>query len=210
MPPDAEPSHEQQLELGIEGFEWDDECAHESIRQLYRNTVAFAKRKIFWYSREAEKNSKLAKRMRLVIIVLLTIGGMCPLIDATRSFDIRLTSWGYVVFAVVTGLYLVDHFYGFSKSWMRSTVTWLSLREGLAGFYCDWVRLAAQCSDTPTSPDHAGSIFCKQLESLRDFRLKIEKQIAFETKEWVGELEKALAEQQSAAEKSKGPKTGLT
>ena len=137
----------------------------------------------------------------------LTIGGICPVIDATRNFNIRLAPWGYVVFAAVTGLYLVDQVYGFSKSWMRYTVTWLSLRQGLASFYGDWVILTAQCSEAPTSPELAASVLRKQLESLREFRLKIEEQIASETKEWAGGIKEGSAVLQSAAERSKVSKT---
>src|SRR5262249_17499634 len=126
------------LSLGIEDLKWDIDNPHDSIKELYQRTVQFARSKVRFYYNDAEDNRRWSTRLRLSGFVVLTIGAIFPLVEATGVLSAsRLGQWGYIVLALGGALTYADQLLGTSASWVRSTVTWLSLRKDLAAFQYD-------------------------------------------------------------------------
>jgi len=70
-------------------------------RFLYEETTEFARLKIRWYCREAEKRSKVVHGWSFALGV---IGALFPLVEETGAFpNVSLTAWGYVLLAMVGG-----------------------------------------------------------------------------------------------------------
>jgi hypothetical protein len=88
----------------VPDFRWNPNKPEESVEGLHTQTVSFAKQKIDWYYNEAEKNGTHSKRIRFLVVCLLTIGALWPLIEATGfGVGVHLPAWGYVLFVLAAG-----------------------------------------------------------------------------------------------------------
>jgi hypothetical protein len=184
------PHDESDAELGIERVPWDSDDPNKSLLGLYVHDTNFARVKVRWYLNDADKWGKRARRIRLVAIMLGTVGVVMPLIDAALApSKVRIGAWGYVVLAVAAGLFSIDRFGGYSWRWTRSTIIWVALRRELAEFQHDWNMLMSQ----------SDCLVKERLARLKVFRQKVEAIISQECKDWADmtlqariELEQAL------------------
>lgn len=79
-----------------------------------------------WYARRRRKNRAAAKSLRVVVLLLAVAGLAYPLVAPAFDIDLR---WGYLAFAVAAFLGLFDRAMGFSDSWIRFTVTTMTLEK---------------------------------------------------------------------------------
>lgn len=181
----------------VPDFRWDPNKPEESVEGLHTQAVSFAKQKIDWYYNEAEKNGTHSKRIRFLVVCLLTIGALCPLIEATGlGVGVRLAAWGYVLFALAAGFFALDRFYGLSTSWRRNTSTWLTIRSALIDFEHDWILGG-------TNPDD-------RVKLLKQFWRKTLTTVAEETDVWVTEEERAIKALQDNLDRTSAPGSSHT
>ena len=182
--------------FGVEDFQWDPQNPKESFQRLYAHDVAFAKRKMRWYFSEAEKNGRHSQWVRLFVTCLATLGALCPLLQATGvQWSAGLSPWGYVLFALGTGVFAVDRFYGLSTGWTRNTATWLGIRKALVAFEHEWV----------ISPATQPSNWSEGVKMLKKFRENVEAAVIAETAVWIAEEERARRALQASLDRASPP-----
>src|SRR5215218_7785801 len=137
--------------------QWQD--TETALTQLYRYAEARAIDAIDWYLADKRSKRIWSRGLRLLVILLVTAGGLQPLLDAAAPGPSR-TAWGYVLLALAAACIGLDRFFGISSGWMRSMTTAQALERRLEQLQYDWAaecaRSAARTVDPQAGPDPPG------------------------------------------------------
>jgi hypothetical protein len=164
-------------QLGIKSLGWTPANGDAEIQRLYAETTAFARRKVKWYVREAERAEKRSRIVRWLALPLWIAGIVCPLLPPASE---ALRSWGYVFLGLAGAIHAVDRvFFGYSSDVRRNTVTWLRIRKALAE--CEFALFEVKRADPAKRQDQ------DPLEILKKLRLDIETIVSAETSLWAVE-----------------------
>jgi SMODS and SLOG-associating 2TM effector domain 2 len=100
--------------------QWHDTGA--ALTQLSRHAEGRAIEAIDWYLQDKRGKRIWSRGLRLLVILLVTAGGLQPLLDAAAPGPSR-TAWGYVLLAQAAACIGFDRFFGVSSGWMRAMTT---------------------------------------------------------------------------------------
>jgi hypothetical protein len=185
--------------LEVQNLRWSTpEEMQSSIRALYQYTEAHASDSIGWYARNKRQKAFMSRSLRFWAIILTTLGGLAPLIEALGW---KLTGrntvgqFGYLFLGLAAACIGLDRFFGFSSGWMRYIATMMSLERALSEFRLDWAMMVAKFGDKEPTPDQVQLM----IQRLKDFLVSVDAQIADETQAWVSEFRTNLAEIEKSA-----------
>jgi hypothetical protein len=175
--------------------EWQDTEA--ALTQLYRYAEGRAIDAIDWYLQDKRGKRTWSRGLRLLVIVLVTAGGLQPLLDAAADGPSR-TAWGYVLLAMAAACIGVDRFFGLSSGWMRAMTTAQALERRLEQLQYDWAAECARSAARTVDPKQVQN----RLALLRVFSDDVAALMQQETAEWVLEFQSNLLR----LERSNGPR----
>ncbi|HHP7236018.1 MAG TPA: SLATT domain-containing protein [Desulfobacterales bacterium] len=175
---------------------WDSSKSDESLLQMYRWAVYQARERIEWYKNRSKSKKNLAQILRITAVTFAAAGILCPLIDATGIFfndqagagSFAIGKWGYVLIALAAAIVGFDKYFGLSTSWMRYTVTQLSLERLLQIFHYECASLLLQQQESKTKS------YGPLLQRVKEFSLQVENLVKQETDAWILEFQSNLAE----------------
>jgi SMODS and SLOG-associating 2TM effector domain 2 len=165
--------------------QWQDTEA--ALAQLYRYAEGRAIDAIDWYLADKRGRRIWSRGLRLLVIVLVTAGGLQPLLDAAAPGPGR-TAWGYVLLALAAACIGLDRFFGISSGWMRSMTTAQALERRLEQLQYDWAAECARSASRTVDPKQVQN----RLALLRTFSDDVAAQMQQETAEWVLEFQSNL------------------
>jgi SMODS and SLOG-associating 2TM effector domain 2 len=142
---------------------------------------------IDWYLADKRGKRIWSRGLRLLVILLVTAGGLQPLLDAAAPGPGR-TAWGYVLLALAAACIGFDRFFGLSSGWMRSMTTAQALERRLEQLQYDWAAECARSASRTVGPKQVQN----RLALLRAFSDDVAAQMQQETAEWVLEFQSSL------------------
>ena len=165
--------------------QWHDTEA--ALTQLYRYAEGRAIEATDWYLQDKRGKRIWSRGLRLVAILLVTAGGLQPLLDAAAPGPSR-TAWGYVLLALAAACVGFDRFFGLSSGWMRSMTTAQALERRLEQLQYDWAAECARSAARTVDPKQAQT----RLALLRAVSDDMAALMQQETAEWVLEFQSNL------------------
>jgi SMODS and SLOG-associating 2TM effector domain 2 len=165
--------------------QWQD--TETALTQLYRYAEARAIDAIDWYLGDKRSKRIWSRGLRLLVILLVTAGGLQPLLDAAAPGPSR-TAWGYVLLALAAACIGLDRFFGISSGWMRSMTTAQALERRLEQLQYDWAAECARSAARTVDPKQAQT----RLALLRAVSDDMAALMQQETAEWVLEFQSNL------------------
>ena len=165
----------------------------QDLESLYRMVVDKASDAIGYYQGRKGPKRFWAQFIRFVAVILFTIAGLVPLVDATGLFNSRplvipenptpgqlkqiveqnlstVIDSGQIALlfaAVAAALIGMDKFFGLSSSWTRFISAELSLQRSLDRFRMDWALANASLKDGDEERDRP----LERLQLLKDFSM---------------------------------------
>jgi hypothetical protein len=165
--------------------QWQDTEA--ALTQLYRYAEGRAIAAADWYLQDKRGKRSWSRGLRLLVILLVTAGGLQPLLDAAAPGTGR-TAWGYVLLALAAACIGFDRFFGLSSGWMRSMTTAQALERRLEQLQYDWAAECARGASRTVDPKQVQT----RLALLRAFSDDVAALMRQETAEWVLEFQSNL------------------
>jgi hypothetical protein len=165
--------------------QWQDTEA--ALTQLYRYAEGRAIDAADWYLQDKRGKRIWTRGLRLLVILLVTAGGLQPLLDAAAPGPSR-TAWGYVLLALAAACIGLDRFFGLSSGWMRSMTTAQALERRLEQLQYDWAAECARSASRTVDPKQVQT----RLALLRAFSEEVAALMQQETAEWVLEFQRNL------------------
>jgi hypothetical protein len=175
--------------------QWQD--TETALTQLYRYAEGRAIEAVDWYLADKRGKRSWSRGLRLLVIVLVTAGGLQPLLDAAAAGPSR-TGWGYVLLAMAAACIGVDRFFGLSSGWMRAMTTAQALERRLEQLQYDWAAECARSAARTVDPKQVQN----RLALLRVFSDDVAALLEQETASWVLEFQRSLLR----LERSNGPR----
>ena len=177
--------------------QWNDTEA--ALTQLYRYAEGRAIEAIDWYLADKRGKRSWSRGLRLLAILLVTAGGLQPLLDAAAPGPSR-TAWGYVLLALAAACIGFDRFFGLSSGWMRSMTCAQALERRLEQLQYDWAAECARSATRTVDPKQVQN----RLALLRVFSDDMAALLQQETASWVLEFQSSLLR----LERSNTPRSG--
>jgi hypothetical protein len=169
------------------------------LRKLYEYAEGTANQAITWYWREKAPMKRASRTLRLLAIVLTTLGGLSPIVDAAglniRGVALAEGQVGYVLLGAAAGCVALDRFFGFSTGWMRYVKAAQEIQTSLSDFRLDWGMAMARFADTKPTPEQVQQL----LHRTKAFIRRVDAQVTKETEEWISQFQASLAEADRAA-----------
>ena len=165
--------------------QWHDTEA--ALTQLYRYAEGRAIEATDWYLADKRGKRIWSRGLRLLAIVLVTAGGLQPLLEAAAPGPSR-TAWGYVLLALAAAGIGFDRFFGLSSGWMRSMTTAQALERRLEQLQYDWAAECARSASRTVDPKQVQN----RLALLRAFSDDVAALLQQETASWVLEFQSNL------------------
>lgn len=170
---------------------WDQRKAAENIKLMFESTVNYANENIEWYKRSKKWAGDLAKFIKFVAILLLMSSTLMPYLasmneDAERN--INLLYIGYLLAGVGGGFMMLDRFFGFSTSWIRSTLTGMDLETMRNTFIEHWQIVYLE--NVPLTKAR----YFNLVKEIVLFRDAVDKAVRTETETWAREFEQSMRE----------------
>ena len=179
------------------------------LTSLYKHAEARAESTIAWYLRSKASKSFNSRALRLLTILLGTIGGLAPIIDSAGLAGwlpegAEATEIGYLMLGLAAACVAVDKLFGFSSGWMRYITTAMALQEDLSRLRMDWAMTMVSSRSNPLStPD-----ILNHLARLRLFLETVDGRVMQETRAWIAEFQTTLADIERAATRGRGAGRG--
>ena len=165
--------------------QWQD--TESALTQLYRYAEGRAIEATDWYLQDKRGKRIWSRGLRLLAILLVTAGGLQPLLDAAAPGPSR-TAWGYVLLALAAACIGFDRFFGLSSGWMRSMTTAQALERRLEQLQYDWAAECARSASRTVDPKQVQN----RLALLRVFSDDVAALLQQETASWVLEFQSNL------------------
>jgi hypothetical protein len=167
--------------------QWQDTEA--ALTQLYRYAEGRAIDAADWYLDDKRGKRIWSRGLRLLVILLVTAGGLQPVLDAAAPGPgPGSAAWGYVLLAVAAACIGFDRFFGVSSGWMRSMTTAQALERRLEQLQYDWAAECARSAARTVDPKQVQT----RLAVLRLFSDDVAALMQQETSEWVLEFQSNL------------------
>lgn len=163
-----------------------DVAGPELNQQLFRWLETITIETYTWYISEKSVKSRISKTIRVLAVVLLTAGGIFPLLALISDGEIS-GEWGFVALAIGAGALLLDRAFGFSASWTRYASAALELRAVLLSEQIQWAQKPEIESEQPAHERECISRLAKSLNEI----------VRGETATWAMDFEKNLVELES-------------
>jgi len=185
-----------------------DEEIHSSLDQLFAFADSQATEAIAWYQKSKRGKKRYSQGTRLLAIFSTTVGGLLPIVFTAVPYfepwseDHDFALLGYLFLGLAGAAVALDKFFGYSHSWMRYMTTAQRLQGDLVDFRLDWERReAALRGKTPESEELVAFIDLAQT-----FLRSVDQAIQEETKQWLQEFSKRLAEMDQRLQEKGGGK----
>jgi hypothetical protein len=182
---------------------------HASLLELAQRLEQRATSFIHWYLDKKAGPKRWSQSIRVLAIVLTTLGGLCPLFS---SFRINLfglvvldsgliNQWGYIFIALAGALVLADRYLGCSSSWMRYMTTQMALQRCLERFQLNWAiwRIQNGRAQDALGADQVS----RALHLLSDFQDEVSELVDQEFKAWISDFKEQLSSLQNSTAKGK-------
>jgi SMODS and SLOG-associating 2TM effector domain 2 len=184
--------------------QWQDTEA--ALAQLYRYAEGRAIDAADWYLQDKGGKRLWSRGLRLLAILLVTAGGLQPVLDAAAPGPgPGSAAWGYVLLALAAACIGFDRFFGLSSGWMRSMTTAQALERRLEQLQYDWAAECARSAARTVDPKQVQT----RLALLRAFADDVAVLMQQETAEWVLEFQSNLLRlERSAGHGPFGPAQG--
>ena len=177
------------------GVAYNSAHAANGLTALYKHAEARAESTIAWYLRAKASKSFNSRALRLLTILLGTLGGLAPILDSAGltgwlPMGAEATEIGFLLLGLAAACVAVDKLFGFSSGWMRYITTAMALQEDLSHLRMDWAATMVRSRSRPLT---TGDIL-KQLERIRAFLDTIDGRVMTETRAWIAEFQTNLAD----------------
>jgi hypothetical protein len=167
-----------------------------SLQEVHDYVEALAANLAGWYQGRKKWKKRLSAILRALSILLITAGGMIPLVKATWSagtpsaggFD--LGQLGYLLIGLGGAAIAFDRFFGFSSGWIRYVTTELAIQRAIDEFRLDWARLTLQLRGAEPNAEQLEAL----LQLCRNLAMSVRGQVEQETQSWVLEFHSNLAD----------------
>jgi len=125
----------------LENLDWAPEKRRESVEKIFQYVSAHALQAMRWYL--IKKNSKRfwARFLRVGAILLTALAGLLPLLAQIYQNNPKISiepAWASVALLIAATFVGLDHFFGFSNSWMRFITAALRIKTEYEAFQLDW------------------------------------------------------------------------
>jgi SMODS and SLOG-associating 2TM effector domain 2 len=170
---------------------WDKKAA--ALSELCSWAENFAHEAIDWYLSEKKRKARWSRSLRLLAIILATLGGATPLAALTAGRP-ALGNWGFVLIALAAGCLAYDRFSGYSSAWLRYMAAATELRSQLSDFQLQWARTVAAFD----GKDPSNEATLEMIDSVHSFVRSINETIRSETQSWLDEFNSNLSELKSS------------
>lgn len=178
----------------LELLSWSEQDLAGSLQKVFEHVQGKALETIAWYMSRKRLRAWLSQALRLGAIFFVTVGGLVPLLSATRVIPATLSTdmgqVGYVSFALAGGCVALDRFFGLSSSWMRYITTSFAIQRLLAEFQLEWAVLQVKVAGRQPTRAQAEQMLLR----LKAFRSEVLELVERETQSWVSEFQTNLAE----------------
>jgi hypothetical protein len=169
---------------------WDKRGA--GLNELYSWAEGGMQATIEWYLEEKKRKARWSRGLRMLAVILVTLGGAVPLAALTASRP-ALGNWGFVLIALAAGCVAYDRFSGYSSAWLRYMATATSLRAQLSEFQLKWSHwMAARGGEEPSAED-----VLLMVGLIQSFVQGIHESIRSETQSWLAEFNANLSDLKS-------------
>jgi hypothetical protein len=153
--------------------------------------------RIAWYLVNKVPQKWWARKIRLAVIVFTTIGGLIPLIAASKVLarwtdGIEFSQFGYISLALAGACIGLDRYFGFSSAWIRYLTTATMLQRLLHEFCLDWAILDT-CHEGG-APEQIEPM----LRRIQIFVTRVRSELEKETADWAAEYRSNLAEMEKS------------
>jgi hypothetical protein len=192
----------------VTGLSWKEDDLEASLAELYRYSEEQANQVSTWYWRSKAGVALRSRFLRFLAVVLLTIGGLAPLVKAafpmigTRT-GIDIAQLGYVFLAGGGACLGLDKYLGYSSAWSRYILAATAITMAISDFRLNWIGLTAKRrGQSPKDEDLTALIeLCKVLNT------KVNTILQDETVSWDKEA-RSLQSELDAKAKSGSPSSG--
>jgi len=169
----------------------------ESLQKSYTIVLEQAKGASAWYMSNIKTKRKWSKRIRFWSILLFSLGGLVPLINAIileNKGDWQILNLGYIAIALAGTLLLFDRFFGLSSGWIRYITTEMEISKKIKEFELRW-KIETYGKDLDNVPTEEAK---ELLRVLLDFMNLIEGIVKEETSAWSTDFQSSMAELQKS------------
>jgi hypothetical protein len=179
-----------------------------SVHEAYRYAEARAVETIDWYMREKSPKARGSRTLRVLAIVLTTLGGLAPLVDSVgwlRGEGMKglvVGQLGYLFLGLAAACVAGDKYFGYSSGWMRYLATAILLQKAVSEFRFDWAMMIAKLGGKGPTVEQVQLM----LQRIKEFVLFVDAEVERETQVWIAEFQSSLAEIERTA-KTQGEAT---
>ena len=191
--------------------------APAALKELYDALVAKAEGAMAWYESRQRDKKVGARRARGTAITLGTLTTIIPSVIAffpehvsflgIKDFAmVRLNPVATIAGVLAATMILLDKFYGFSSSWMRSVTTYQEIQANLEEFRVNWRKQIIKLNgNQPPSDEQVIAVY----DFLMVFLKSINDSVRNETQGWVTEFKGVLADMDKTVEAQKAAAQAL-
>jgi len=180
----------------------DDSAKANFVVEIYDYANGKALEAIAWYLDKKWSKQRMAQGLRFSAIMLTTIGGIIPLIIASRimatlgaTTTVEWGQFGYVALALAGACVFLDKFFGYSSGWMRYITTAMKLQRMVEEFNVDWAILCASMRGNIADTIEREAM----LRRVQTFLQSVLAEVESETAAWAAEYRSNLAELEKSA-----------
>src|ERR1043166_2320488 len=180
----------------------DDSAKAKFVSDIYDYANGKAQEAITWYLDKKWSKQRMAQSLRLAAIILTTVGGIIPLIIASRvvatlgaTTSVESGQFGYVALALAGACVFLDKFFGYSSGWMRYITTAMKLQRMVEEFNVDWAILSASVKGNVADITERETMLRRAQAFLQSVLAEVES----ETAAWAAEYRSNLAELEKSA-----------
>lgn len=174
----------------------------KDIKELKDKALESANEEKDWYIAHAGKKRSVSKLLRVLAIIFVGLGTLCPLIESTDTIPefVELSRWGYVAFAIA-GIFIgYDRFFGISSGWIRYMLAIMALKKITNEFEYTWSNRILTFDQNKLETKDKEEL----LSLIQNFVLAINDIVTEETQNWAKEFESTLTELNRSALSSGG------
>lgn len=175
----------------LSALDWSSpEQRKESVQTLHDHAAESARWSIQRYTLATRPNKRNARRLRGLSIVLVSIGGLIPVLSQILKGDVAINpAWASVAFGLGVAAIALDNFFGYSTAWARYTVARQQLETKLNTFELDYNALLNEVNGLDSlSLDQARPL----IDCIQKFIADLDAIVENETLLWVAEFQDKL------------------
>jgi hypothetical protein len=169
-------------------YDWTNPKA--TLEIIKGNILSVMKIEEEWYIKYRKRHSFSSRTIRVVVIILFSLGIMWPILEASLNWPgIKDWNLGYVSLAVGGLLLLLDKYLGVSSGYVRFYIAELDIKKNTMEFLENWSIETAKSSN-PLSLENILTL----LNLVKTFRQAVFMTIQVETGAWATEFQTQTGE----------------